>query len=92
MSCMINNTWKNTNYLVANLTSNYIEKLYLLHPTKISENNTNTSILVILMLYILYNPTNIHNSFSWILNIFLFLQDNMTSPFEKIFRFNIFVH
>ena len=29
--------------------------------------------------------SNINNSFSWILNILLFLQENMTSPFKKMF-------
>ena len=29
--------------------------------------------------------TNIYNSFSWILNILLFLQDNVASPFKKMF-------
>ena len=29
--------------------------------------------------------SNIHNSFSCILNILLFLQDNATSPFKKMF-------
>ena len=31
-------------------------------------------------------------SFSWILNIIFFLQDNEASPFKQNFQFNILVH
>ena len=42
------------------------------------------------MVKIVVIVSNINNSFSWILNILLFLHDNAASPFKKMFLVQYF--
>ena len=83
--CWNVNRFKNEGfYFLLDISSNWLKELLLYWICL----TVSLNILLVVLGSIVVVVSNIHNFFFQIFNILLYLQDNVTSPFEKCFQFN----
>ena len=87
--CWNVNRFKNEGfYFLLDISSNWLKELLLYWICL----TVSLNILLVVLGSIVVVVSNIHNFFFQIFNILLYLQDNVTSPFEKMFSVQHLVH